>query len=200
MPRRKTRFTFDELIDHLEELSPGISDCVPSASAIDFWTDNTSERNEYVIIGHTSLHGDGEMRVRFKDNTGSKMAFFNIATRHPETISHENNELSRLKTQYIAPFNKILPITYEYPGSSFDETRQWFTELRALVMFVLVLCDRRAEFFDFNTGEGIKALLEVLKRLADADNADSHTEGDADADAAIDEDRAPSNDMDEPNA
>lgn len=200
MPPRKSRYTYGELIDHLEELSPGISDSVPSASTIQFWTDNTAEQNEYVIIGHTSLHDNGQMRVRFKDNTGSKMSFFNIASRHPETIAHENNELSRLKTKYIPPFDRILPIQYEYPGSSFEETRQWFTELRALTMFVLLLCDRRDDFFDFNKGEGIQALLDVLKRLADMDDVDSHTGEDAGADAAIDERCAPSNDTDVPNA
>ncbi|KAJ4351783.1 uncharacterized protein N0V89_007126 [Didymosphaeria variabile] len=161
MPRRKTRYTRSELEERLDTEIPGITENFPSNSKFKFWIDNTPQQNEYVEVG--SSFG-GAMRVCFGDKTGNKMLFFNIGARYPEKIIHENKELARIKTKYSAPFNRVSALRYEYPGSSFAESLQWFTELRALTMFVFVWCGRRAEFFDFNKGEGFEVLVEVLKR------------------------------------
>lgn len=190
MPRRKTKtkpktkrkLTRDELKARLEEESPGITDRIPPVASFKFFTDRTTQENVYVKVGDTKVDntkvGDAKIGytlypvyVGLGDITGNRMIFFNVGTLYPERIIHENKELSRIGTIYSTPFNRLVPLRYEYPSSIFSESLQWFIELRALTTFAFVWCGHRDEFFDFNKGEGFRVLVEVLERHPKATGA-----------------------------
>ncbi|KAL1596678.1 hypothetical protein SLS60_009326 [Paraconiothyrium brasiliense] len=194
MPRRKTKYTRDELEERLDIEFPGITDKIPSPKIFKFWTDNTPKHNEYVEVGSSF---SGAMRVGFGDKTGNKMLFYNIGARFPEKIMHDNKELARVETEYSAPFNCLSALRYEYPGSSSAESLQWFTELRALTMFAFVWCGRREKFFDFNKGTGLGVLVEVLKRSPTVDTTKAEeVQNDNKEDDAGEEDLAINTDAD----
>lgn len=159
MPRVKSRYGLRELKERLEEESPGITDSIPSVSGFEFFTDSI-QHELYVKVGQAS----GPMWVRFDDKSCNKMMLFNITSRHPERIIHENKEFARAKTQFSAPFDRLPVLRYEHPGSSFAESLQWFTELKALTMLAFVWCGHCDKFFDFKKGERSRALVEVLQR------------------------------------
>ncbi|KAF2451593.1 hypothetical protein P171DRAFT_8919 [Karstenula rhodostoma CBS 690.94] len=186
MPRSKSKikryFNRAELKDRLEEESPGITDRIPSSSAFKFFTDRTPQKNVYVKVGETKVGvtkvGDTEVEntprpvyVGYGDKTGNRMITFNVSALYPERIIHEKKELSRIGTKFYAPFNRLAPLRYEHPSSSFAESLQWATELRALMTFAFVWCRKRDEFFDFDKGEGIRVLVEVLERHPKATGA-----------------------------
>ncbi|OAG09937.1 uncharacterized protein CC84DRAFT_1213314 [Paraphaeosphaeria sporulosa] len=186
MPRSKSKsknkLARDELEDRFEEEAPWITDRMPSVSSFKFFTDRTTQENVYVKVGEAKVDktkvGDTKVEhelvpvyVGLGDVTGSRMITFNVRSLYPERIIHESKELSRIKTIYNEPFDRLLPLQYEYPSASYANSLQWVTELRALTMFAFVWCGHRAEFFDFNKGEGFRVLVEVLKRRPKATGA-----------------------------
>lgn len=196
-PRRKCRLTLKELEEFLEEDVPGITDCIPSASDFKFFNDQTAQKNLYVKIGETKVksskvqHGMAPVYVGLGDVTGSKMILFNVRTLHPERIIHENKELPRIGTTYLEPFSHLIPLRYEYPSSSFAQSLQWITELRALTMFAFVCGGHRAEFYNFNKGDGLRVLIEVLSRHLDTGGAARENEPDSGVRKNAEKDRFP---------
>ncbi|KAF1972121.1 hypothetical protein BU23DRAFT_555369 [Bimuria novae-zelandiae CBS 107.79] len=97
--KSKSKYNLDELLERLEEASPGMTDRIPEPSAFHFFTDNTKEQNRYVKIGHYKPDAavpilKRKSKLKTKDKTNPKD--------NPKTNLEDNpktNPKNNLKTK-----------------------------------------------------------------------------------------------------